>query len=132
MPPGISGVSEFIAADEADAARIGREIVRNLNWRKRGPEPRGAGAEPVHGPEELLGIASADVRVPFDAREVIARVVDGSRFAEFKPLFGPTLVCGWAHVHGYPVGILANNGVLFSESAAKGAQFIQLCNQSDV
>src|SRR5690606_4338693 len=76
-------------------------------------------------------IASADIKTPFDAREVIARVVDGSRFSEFKPLYGATLVCGWAHVHGYPVGILANNGILFSDSAQKGAQFIQLCNQTD-
>ncbi|HEY6177791.1 MAG TPA: carboxyl transferase domain-containing protein, partial [Kofleriaceae bacterium] len=83
-------------------------------------------------PEELLGIASPDVKVPFDQREVIARIVDGSRFSEFKPLYGTTLVCGWAHVHGFPVGILANNGILFSESSQKGAQFIELCNQSDV
>jgi acyl-CoA carboxylase subunit beta len=127
----ISGVSDYLAADERDAIRLGRTIVAQLGWKKAGPPPARPVEPPLHDPEELLGIASADVRVPFDAREVIARVVDGSRFAEFKPLYGPTLVCGWAHVHGYPVGILANNGILFSESAAKGAQFIQLCNQID-
>jgi acyl-CoA carboxylase subunit beta len=87
---------------------------------------------PRYDPDELLGIASADIKRPFDAREVIARVVDDSRFSEFKPLYGNTLICGWAHVHGFPVGILANNGILFSASANKGAQFIQLCNQRDI
>jgi acyl-CoA carboxylase subunit beta len=127
----ISGVSDFLADDEQDAIRLGREIVAHLGWRKAGPPPARPALPPLYDPEELLGIASAEVRVPFSSREVIARIVDGSRFAEFKPLYGPTLVCGWAHVHGYPVGILANDGALFSESAAKGAQFIQLCNQSD-
>ena len=128
----VSGVSDFLAEDEVDAIRLGREIVAHLNWRKQGPGPARPVVPPVHDPEELLGIASADVRVPFSSREVIARIVDGSRFSEFKPLHGPTLVCGWAHVHGHPIGILANDGALFSESAAKGAQFIQLCNQIDV
>ncbi len=128
----ISGVSDYLAEDELDAIRLGREIVAHLEWRKaarRRPRPID---EPIHDPDELLGIASADVRVPFDPREVVARIVDGSRFSEFKPLYGKTLVCGWAHVHGFPVGILANNGTLFSESANKGAQFIQLCNQRDI
>jgi len=88
--------------------------------------------EPMHDPEELLGIVSKDLRSPFDMREVIARIVDGSEFEDFKPLYGPTLVCGWATIHGYPVGILGNNGALFSESSEKAAQFIQLCNQIDV
>ena len=127
----ISGVSDFLAEDEVDAIRLGREIVAHLGWRKAGPPPARPVEPPRHDPEELLGIASADVRVPFSSREVIARIVDGSRFSEFKPLYGPTLVCGWAHLHGYPVGILANDGALFSASAAKGAQFIQLCNQTD-
>jgi len=128
----ISGVSDYLAHDERDAIRIGREIVAHLNWRK-GAQPLPRPIEPPrYDPEELLGIASPDVKVPFDQREVIARIVDGSRFSEFKPLYGSTLICGWAHLHGYPVGILANNGVLLSESAQKGAQFIQLCNQSDV
>ena len=128
----LSGVSDYLAEDELDALRIAREIVAHLEWRKGAvPIPR-AVEEPLYDAEDLLGIASWDIRVPFDAREAIARVADGSRFSEFKPLYGPTLVCGWAHVHGFPVGILANNGILFSESANKGAQFIQLCNQSDV
>ncbi len=128
----VSGVSDYLAEDEVDGLRLCREIVAHLNWeKKRRPLPMPV-EEPIHDSEELLGIASADVRVPFDQREVIARVVDGSRFSEFKPLYGSTLVCGWAHVYGYPVGILANNGILFSESANKGAQFIQLCNQSNV
>ncbi|HEY5946328.1 MAG TPA: carboxyl transferase domain-containing protein [Kofleriaceae bacterium] len=128
----ISGVSDYLARDEHDALRIGREIVAHLNWRKGAtPLPRPI-EPPRYDAEELLGIASPDIKVPFDSREVIARIVDGSRFSEFKPLYGTTLICGWAHLHGYPIGILANNGILFSESAQKGAQFIELCNQADV
>jgi len=128
----ISGVSDYLARDEHDAIRIGREIVAHLDWRKHGhAQPRDI--EPPRYPaDELLGIASPDIKVPYDSREVIARVVDGSRFSEFKPLYGSTLVCGWAHVQGFPVGILANNGILMPESSEKGAQFIQLCNQIDV
>ncbi|GAB4214558.1 MAG: carboxyl transferase domain-containing protein [Sandaracinaceae bacterium] len=128
----ISGVSDYLAENELDAIRLGREIVAHLNWRKAGPPPRAHVEPPLYSADDLLGIASADVRIPFDAREVIARVVDGSRFSEFKPLYGPELVCGWAHIHGYPVGILANNGILFTACANKGAQFIQLCNQSNI
>jgi acetyl-CoA carboxylase carboxyltransferase component len=127
----ISGVSDYLAADERDAIRIGREIVAHLNWRKLGWSKRVPVEAPRYDPDELLGIASIDVRKPFDVKEVIARVVDGSRFHEFKPTYGTTLVTGYAHVHGFPVGIVANNGVLFSESSEKGAQFIQLCNQTD-
>jgi acetyl-CoA carboxylase carboxyltransferase component len=127
----VSGVSEFMAADERDAARIGREIVRNLYWRKLGPEPAGAGLDPVHDPDELLGIASHDLKIPFDAREVIARIVDGSRFDEFKPLYGTQLVTGWAELCGWPIAILANNGVIFNEDAEKAAHFIQLADQVD-
>ncbi|MGB5811785.1 MAG: carboxyl transferase domain-containing protein [Polyangiales bacterium] len=128
----LSGVSDYLAEDELDAIRLGREIVSHLEWKKGAtPRPRLVEA-PLHDPEELLGIASSDVRLPFDQREVIARVVDGSRFSEFKPSYGKTMLCGWAHIHGFPVGILANNGTIFSESANKGAQFIQLCNASDV
>jgi acetyl-CoA carboxylase carboxyltransferase component len=127
----ISGVSDYLAADERDAIRIGREIIAHLEHKKIGLVPEPDVEPPLHDPEELLGIASPDIRVPFDAREVIARIVDGSRFSEFKPLYGSTLVCGWARLHGWPIGILANNGILFSESANKGAQFIQLCNQTD-
>ena len=131
MHTAVSGVGDYLAEDEVDALRIGREIVAHLNWRKRGPGPSLPADEPVHDPEELLGIGAVDVRVPFDVREVIARVTDGSRFEEFKPRYGTQLVTGWATVHGFPVGILGNNGILFSEESGKGAQFIQLCNQTD-
>lgn len=126
----VSGVSDWLARDEHDCLRIGREIVSTLGVPPVPPTATGPGDEPLYDPDELLGIASADVKVPFDLREVIARVVDGSRFLEFKPLYGPTLVTGWAEIGGHRIGILANNGVLFSESANKGAQFVQLCNQS--
>jgi acetyl-CoA carboxylase carboxyltransferase component len=128
----VSGVSDYLARDEREAIRLGREIVSQLNLRKAGPGARFEVEAPLYDPEDLLGLVSPYVRVPFDAREVIARVVDGSRFHEFKPEYGTTLVTGWASVHGFPVGILANQGVLFSEAAEKGAQFIQLCNQKDV
>jgi len=126
----VSGVSDYLATDERDAIRIGREIVAQLNWRKLGESKRVPVEEPIYDPEEILGIASIDVRQPFEVKEIIARIVDGSRFHEFKPSYGTTLVTGYAHIHGYPVGILANNGILFSESSEKGAQFIQLCNQT--
>ena len=127
-----SGVSDYLARDEPDAIRIGREIVAHLGWRKGAVAAARVIEPPRFAAEELLGVVSPDVKVPFDPREVIARIVDGSRFSEFKPLYGATLVCGWAHLHGFPVGILANHGVLLSESSQKGAQFIQLCNQADV
>jgi acyl-CoA carboxylase subunit beta len=128
----VSGLSDHFAADELDCIRIGRQIVSELNWRKLGPDPTLPPDPPVHDPEELLGIASADFRVPFDPREVLARVVDGSRFGEYKQSYGTSLVTGWASIHGYPVGILANaRGVLFSEEAKKASEFIQLANQSD-
>lgn len=128
----VSGLGDYLAEDEMDGIRILREVMTHLNWRKLGPGPSLPVDEPVHDPEDLLGMVSKDLKQPFDMREVIARIVDGSRFEEFKPLYGPTLVCGWASVHGFPVGILGNNGALFSESAEKAAQFIQLCNQIDV
>ena len=128
----VSGVSDFLAADERDALRLGRAIVQRLNWRKAGPGPSGPGDPPLHDPEDLLGIASLDLRQPIDVREVLARIVDGSRVDEFKPLYGANLLTGWAAIHGYPVGILANDvGVLFSEEAEKAAQFIQLANRAD-
>ena len=126
----VSGVSDYLAEDEMDAIRLGREIVAHIN-RPAKTAPARAAVDPLYDPEDLLSIASADLRIPFDCREVIARVVDGSRFSEFKPLYGNTLICGWAHIHGYPVGILANNGILMPESANKGAQFIALCNQTN-
>jgi acyl-CoA carboxylase subunit beta len=128
----VSGLSDYLAEDEVDALRIGRGIVAHLNWRKLGPSPRVARPDaPLLEPEDLLGIANADVRIPFDTREIIGRIVDGSRFEEFKPLFGAQLVTGWAELSGYPVGIIANNGILFSEESQKSAQFIQLCNRHD-
>jgi acetyl-CoA carboxylase carboxyltransferase component len=127
----VSGLGDYLAEDEVDAIRITRELIGHLNWRKLGPGPTEPADPPVHDPEELLGIASVDLREPFDTREVIARVVDGSRFEEFKAAYGTNLVTGWASIHGFPVGILGNNGVLFSEESEKGAQFIQLCNRSN-
>ncbi|TDV55284.1 acyl-CoA carboxylase subunit beta [Actinophytocola oryzae] len=127
-----SGLADYLAADEEDAIRIGRRIIARLNWRKLGPEPARDYGEPLYDAEELLGIVPTDLKVPFDPRDVIARVVDDSDFDEFKPLYGTSLVTGWARVHGYPVGILANaRGVLFSEESQKAAQFIQLANQID-
>ncbi|MGE0492477.1 MAG: acyl-CoA carboxylase subunit beta [Vulcanimicrobiota bacterium] len=126
----VSGVSDYTAEDDVHALRLGREIVANLNRTKALAHRRLSPTPPAYDPDELLGIIPADPRHPFDMREVIARLVDGSRFFEFKPEYGTTLVCGHAHLDGYPVGILGNNGVLFSESALKATQFIQLCNQS--
>src|SRR5262245_31528881 len=127
----VSGLSDFLAVDERDALRLGRMIVRHLRWKKLGPGASEFADPPELDPEDLLGIASPDVRVPFEVREVLWRVLDGSRFDEFKPLYGPQLVCGWGSVCGFPVGVLANNGILFSGESQKGAQFIQLCNRSD-
>ncbi|OUZ10578.1 acetyl-CoA carboxylase carboxyltransferase subunit [Aeromicrobium sp. PE09-221] len=127
-----SGLADYLAVDEYDAIRLGRQIMRRLNWRKQGPVPAADYAEPVLDPEDLLGIVPTDLKVPFDPREVIARIVDGSEFDEFKPLYGPSLVTGYAQLHGHPIGILANaQGVLFSAEAQKAAQFIQLANQTD-
>ncbi len=127
----ISGLSDDLALDEHDALLKAREALAYFNWQKLGPEPRPS-VPPKYDPEEILGIVSADLRQPFEVREIIARLVDASVFSEFKPLFGPTLVTGFADLHGYPVGIIANNGVLFSEAANKGVQFIQLCNQRNL
>ena len=127
-----SGLADYLAIDEADALRIGREIVGHLRWRRAGTGTDRAAVDPIYDPQDLLGIASADVRQPFEAREVLARVLDGSEFEEFKPLYGTTLVTGWGHIGGYPIGVLANNGILFSEESHKGAQFIQLCNRMGV
>ncbi len=128
----VSGVADHFAVDERDAIRLGRRILSELNWRKQGPGATLPADEPVYEPDELLGIAPADIRVPFDPREVLARVVDGSRFGEYKPEYGTSLVTGFASVHGFPVGVLANaRGVLFSEEAKKAAEFIQLANQVD-
>ena len=128
-----SGLADYFAVDEQDAIRIGRQIVKRLNWRKLGPSPKPDVVEPLYDAEDLLGIVPADLKVPFDPREVIARIVDGSDFDEFKPLYGSSLVTGWAMLHGYPIGILANaRGILFSEESQKAAQFIQLANRGDI
>jgi acetyl-CoA carboxylase carboxyltransferase component len=146
----LSGVSDQLASDEFDAAVKAREWMASLNW-----EPAQLPAttqcaimEPIYDPrsspllplsdcpdaswtEEILNIASADVRQPWEVRELIGRIVDGSRFVEFKPLYGPGLVCGWAYIHGFPIGIIANNNVLFPPEANKATQFIRLCNTRD-
>jgi acetyl-CoA carboxylase carboxyltransferase component len=127
----VSGLADYLAVDERDAIRTGRRIVARLNWRKLGPSPV-ASTDPLCDEEELLGVVPPDLHSPFDPHEVIARVVDGSHFDEFKTLYGSSLVTGWARVHGYPVGILANaRGVLFSAESQKATQFIQLANRSD-
>jgi acetyl-CoA carboxylase carboxyltransferase component len=128
----VSGLGDYFAVDEVDAIRIGRDVVAHLNWRKLGPGPTRPADEPLYDAEELLGIASGDSRVPFDPRDVIARVVDGSRFSEYKPRWGASIATGWASIHGFPVGILANTrGVLFSEESKKATEFILLANQTD-
>lgn len=128
----VSGLGDYFAEDEMDAIRMCREVVSHLNWRKHGPPASLHSDEPAYDPDELLGLVSRDLRQSVDVRDVLARVVDGSRFEEFKTRYGTTLVCGWASVHGYPVGILANNGVIHPKAAEKAGQFIQLCNQIDV
>jgi acyl-CoA carboxylase subunit beta len=128
----ISGLADYLADDEPSAIRMARNVMAHLNWRKLGPGPTMPADDPLYDPEELLGLRPVDLRTPMDIREVIGRIADGSRFEEFKPLYGRTLVCGWASVHGFPVGIIGNNGVLFSDSSQKATQFIQLCNQIDV
>ncbi|MFJ4905543.1 acyl-CoA carboxylase subunit beta [Streptomyces sp. NPDC093249] len=128
----VSGLADHYAVDEADALRQARRIVARLNHRKHQADP-GPAEPPEYDGEELLGIVPGDLKTPFDPREVVARIVDGSDFDEFKPLYGPSLVTGWARLHGYPVGVLANaRGVLFGPESQKAAQFIQLANQRDV
>jgi acetyl-CoA carboxylase carboxyltransferase component len=126
-----SGLADYFAVDELDAIRIGRRVVARLNWTKQGSAPAPV-VDPLFDTEELIGIVPADLRIPFDPREVIARIVDGSEFDEFKGMYGSSLVTGWARLHGYPLGILANaRGVLFSEESQKATQFIQLANRSN-
>jgi len=127
-----SGLGDYLAVDELDAIRIARGVVAHLNWRKQGYGATLAPDPPRYAADELLGVISSDPREAFDVRDVLARVVDGSRFDEFKAGYGNNLVCGWTSVCGYAIGVLGNNGVLFSEDAEKGAQFIQLCNQRDI
>jgi 3-methylcrotonyl-CoA carboxylase beta subunit len=124
-----SGVADYYAADDQHALMICRRIVANLNTRRQVDIPLIAAREPACDPAELDGIVPVDLKKQYDPREVIARLVDASEFDEFKALYGTTLVCGFAHIYGIPVGILANNGILFSESALKAAHFIELCCQ---
>ena len=127
-----SGLSDYLAEDEMDALRICREVVSHLNWNKKGLGPQKISTDPIYNSEELLGIISEDLKSAVDIREIIARFSDGSKFEEFKPLYGPTMVCGWTSVHGYQIGILGNNGPIYPESAEKAATFIQLCNKRNI
>jgi 3-methylcrotonyl-CoA carboxylase beta subunit len=128
----ISGVADHLAENDHHALAIARRIVADLNWQKPVALDLAAPEEPLYDPAELYGVIPTDTRKPYDVREVIARLVDGSRFDEFKARYGTTLVTGFARIHGYPVGIVANNGILFSESALKGAHFIELCAQRGI
>ncbi len=128
----VSGVADHLAENDQHALSIARDVVLHLNRKKQIPVLTQQSREPVYPPEQIYGVVPKDTRRPFDIREIIARIVDGSEFQEFKARYGKTLVCGFAHIHGYPVGIIANNGILFSESALKGAHFIELCNQRNI
>jgi 3-methylcrotonyl-CoA carboxylase beta subunit len=128
----VSGVADHLAENDAHALYLARRIVGTLNRVKPAQLALATPEEPRYAPEEIYGIIPADTRKPYDVREVIARLVDGSRLDEFKARYGTTLVTGFAHIHGYPVGIVANNGILFSESALKGAHFVELCAQRGV
>lgn len=135
MHSSVSGVTDYLAVDDAHAITLARRSISNLNWPKKSPAtmaPVQDYAEPLHSPDELLGIASTNLRKPLPIKEVIARIVDGSEFSEFKQKFGTTLVTGFAHIHGYKVGIVANDGILFAESSVKGAHFIELCAQRGI
>jgi 3-methylcrotonyl-CoA carboxylase beta subunit len=127
-----SGVTDHYAADDSHALAIARRIVGNLNRRKNPTVALKKPVDPVYDPAEMYGIIPTDTKKPYDVREIIARIVDGSEFDEFKQLYGTTLICAFAHIWGYPVGIVANNGILFSESALKGTHFIELCSQRGI
>ncbi|MEM7208943.1 MAG: carboxyl transferase domain-containing protein [Pseudomonadota bacterium] len=128
----LSGVADYLADDDAHALALARRAVANLNITKPSDLKRQTVEAPLYDPDEILGVVPADLKTPYDIREVIARVVDGSRFDEFKTRYGTTLVCGFAHLMGVPVGIIGNNGVIFSESAVKGAHFVELCSQRGI
>lgn len=135
MHSSVSGVTDYLAVDDAHAITLARRSVANLNWPARSPAtaaPKADYAEPLYNPSELLGIASTNLRKPLPIREVIARIVDGSEFSEFKRDYGTTLVTGFASIHGYKVGIVANDGILFAESSQKGAHFVELCTQRGI
>jgi acetyl-CoA carboxylase carboxyltransferase component len=122
-------VSDYLAENDAQAMAMLREIARHIPPTEKAHLPMETPRPPLYDPREIYGIVTRELKIPYDVREVIARIVDGSEFMEFKQLYGPTLVCGWAHIHGYPVGILGNNGILFSDSALKATQFIQICDR---
>jgi 3-methylcrotonyl-CoA carboxylase beta subunit len=128
----ISGVTDHLADNDEHALEITREIIANLNREEKHRLDRKPIEEPLYDASEIAGILPADLRTPFDVREIIARLVDGSRFHEFKPLYGTTLVTGFANIWGYPIGILGNNGILFSETAVKAAHFIELCTERKI
>ena len=127
-----SGVADHFAEDENEALRLVRNVVENIGSRELAPLERKESEDPFHDVEDLLGLIPIDNRTPVDVKEIIARIVDGSRFHEFKSRYGQTLICGFAHIHGYKVGIVANNGILFSESSVKGAHFVELCGQRGI
>lgn len=127
-----SGVSDYLAEDDAHCIEIIRQIVSHLPPPNKAEIGTRQARPPLYDPKEIYGIVPRSLSIPYDVREVLARIVDGSEFLEFKALYGPTLVCGWAYIHGYPVGILGNNGVLFSESSLKATQFIQLCDKRGI
>lgn len=128
----MSGVTDHFAEDDLHAIEITRDIVRNLNHKPVVQLPRLKTEEPLYSADELYGVIPANTKVPYDVREVIARIVDGSKFHEFKKGYGSTVVCGFSHLYGFPLGIIANNGVLFSESAMKAAHFVELCDQREI
>ncbi|MAP01683.1 MAG: acetyl-CoA carboxylase carboxyltransferase subunit [Flavobacteriales bacterium] len=128
----VSGVSDYLAENEFDGIRMAREIMEFIKFEKPHQSAEKQIKPPLFNPEEILGVVPADIKTPMDVRELIMRVTDGSEFSEFKPEFGKTMVCGWTKIHGYPVGILGNNGVIFSDSANKAAHFIQLSNKNDI
>ena len=132
MHTSVSGVTDYLAVDDAHAIVLARRSVSNLNWPKKQFPPPTTYEEPLHDPEELVGIASTNLRRPLPIHEVIARIVDGSVFSEFKRDYGSSLVTGFAHIYGHKVGIVANNGILFSSSSLKGAHFIELCAQRKI
>lgn len=127
-----SGVADHYAQNDEHALSIARQCIKHLNWQKQGIIQRRTPRPPLYDAKELYGIVSEDLKKPFDVREIIARLVDGSEFDEFKALYGNTLICGFAHLAGYPIGIIANNGILFSESAIKGAHFIEICCKRNI
>jgi len=128
----ISGLSDYFAETEHEAIRIGRDIVGHFNWRKQGYGPTKEADDPVHEIDEILGVIPSDLRIPFDMREILNRVLDGSLFEEYKAVYGTSILNGWGSIHGYPIGVVANQqGVIFSEEAQKTTEFIQLCNRYD-